>query len=137
MSTNYLGVSRDSRSYASKTQAALTRKEFNDFLMYSYPALQQQAAMVGNPVYLEQQQNQARADVSMGLADAPGRRNRMLGSYGLSLTPEQQAITQKDDMLNRSAADVDAYNRATQQVKDREWQIMSGVGGANWRPGGG
>lgn len=132
---NYLGINPKSKSYASQVQAALTRKQFDDFLMYSYPALQQQAGMVNNPAYMNQQREQARSDVSLSLADAPDRRERSLKSYGVSLSPEEAAVAAKGDKLAAVTGDVNAFNRSTQQVKDREWQILSGASGASFRPG--
>lgn len=131
---NAFGVSPGSSRYADLTMAALSRRQFDEWVQFGLPALQQQAGLIGSEAYANQQRGAAREAVSLGMAGVGARRDRALRSFGAPMTAEEQGIAAKGDRLTLAGADVDAYNRATQQVQDREFLSLSGVSGTNWRP---
>jgi hypothetical protein len=125
--TNYLGVSNDSSSYGADSLAAFDRAKFDSFLATQYPVLLQQLGQIGDEGYMNQQRDTARAGVARSLAGAGAQRDRQLRTLGLALSPEEQAVATKGDQLQAASADVAAFNRTTQQVKDREWQALTGT----------
>ncbi len=112
---------------ANNTLAELSRGQFNDFLSLQLPLLQQQLGQVGNPDYLHQQVDTGRLQASQGIDSGMRSRERQQRAYGLTLSPEQQAAQSRGDAISRATADVTAINRTTDQVRDRDWFLMSGA----------
>jgi hypothetical protein len=124
---NYFGIPMGVRDYAAQTQAALSRRQFDDFISNYYGLLEQQAGQVGNEGYMACARDEARVNVANQLRFAGENRDMQLRSFGIELTPEQAGVVAKQDRLTAALSDVDAFNRTTQQVRDRDWQLLTGA----------
>lgn len=124
--TNQYGIALNAKDYADQTQAYLARREFDDFLMTGLPLLQQQVGQVGNEGYLSRVREEARSNAAQQLSLSQAARDSRLASYGVQLTPDQAAGQAKRDRITAALTDVDAFNRSTQQVRDRDWMLLSG-----------
>lgn len=124
---NYLGVPMGVRDYAQKTQAALSRREFDEFMQLYYPLLRQQVSQVDSPDALNMQRNEARSRVAGTLGLASATRDQQLRSFGITPSAEQSGVMGKQDALTAGLSDIDAYNRTTQQVRDRDFALTAGL----------
>lgn len=125
--TNYVGIPYNSDTYASDTRAELARRDFDRFLTTFKPVLERQVRQFENPAYLQQQVGQARIQVRNSLEAAEGTRSRAFRTNGITPSAEESAVTRKGDQLRGSLADVTAINRTTQNVRDRDLQILTGI----------
>ncbi len=127
MPRNYLGVDTGARNFADLTQAALGRREFNNFLSGGYlDLLRQNLGEVDNAGYLNRRRADARSTAASQFQRGLDQRDQAIRSYGIALTPDQQSVMEKSDRINAALTDVDAFNRTTQQVRDRDWMLLTG-----------
>lgn len=132
---NALGVSRG-KHYASDTQAAIRRADFERYKEQIRPIEDRLIWMYDNP--------ELRANSVQSARDAVARRFRQSGEalrermagQGLNLSAPQQAAITRRQGLAQGLADVNAANRANRSFDDRNARIMTG-GGQRYGLGGG
>lgn len=127
---NYFGYSPSNSHYARNTRAALLRSEYGDWKTRFLPIEDTLLDAYKNPAIREQAQEQG-ADLFQRGADASdAAANRRLASFGLTLTPEQQASRDRSSNLQRGLGQVDVFNRTARAIDDRDNAMLTGLSGA-------
>lgn len=64
-------------------------------------------------------------DVNRGFDQAQAALGDRLGRYGLAMTPQQQAEQQRRSGFSRGLAEVEAINRTSRRMDDRDMELMT------------
>jgi hypothetical protein len=133
---NALGLSTRDKHYASNTQAAIRRADFERYKQQIRPIEDRLIWMVDNPELRANSVQSARDTVARSFRQSGAALRGRLADQGLSLTPQQQAaITRRQD-LSQGLADVTAATRASRAFDERNARILTG-GGQRYGLGGG
>jgi hypothetical protein len=123
-----LGIGQSSpgaSTYASDTYAAITRQQWNDYLtQIGVPQENKLIQYATDPTVVSNAMSEAGSDVNDAFDRQAGANQRRLSGLGLSLNPEEQAVSDRTTKLARSAADVQAQNNARDQTIDRQQSII-------------
>lgn len=124
--TNPLGIPSGARDFASRTRAALARADWADYLLAYGPMEDELLASVHNPKLRTSAISDARS-LAAGQFQANDQAfRRDLASYGVSMTPEQQVSYDRSRGIQRGLADVEAANRTSYAISDRDRQLVAG-----------
>lgn len=124
----YLGVSTGNDKFASKVQAKLARKRFDDYMDRFAPVERQLADRAMSDEALQEGLADADEAVSSTFDSARGQTERRLSRYGVSQTADQQAATERRSGLAEVKTRVNARNTVRRRERDRKMALMSGGG---------
>jgi len=114
-----------STTSASDTYAAITRAQWNDYLtQIGVPQENKLIQYATDPTVVSNAMTEAGSDVNDAFDRQAGANQRRLSGLGLTLTPEEQAVSDRSTKLARSAADVQAQNSARDQTIARQQTII-------------
>jgi len=114
---------------ASDDLANVARAEWKDYLARFQPietALMNQTTY-DNPALFDQSIGQAQSAVNTGMNTSQQTQNQLLQRYGESQNGDYKTANDRLNNLNRQAGLVDAANRITQTLIDRNQQIATGA----------
>ena len=133
---NALGISRRDKNYATKTQAAIRRSDYERYKQHIRPIEDRLIWMHGNPEQRSHTVQSARDAVAKSFRAGNGELQQRFASQGLPLSaPQREAITRRQD-FSQGLADINAANRANRAYDERRAGIMTG-GGQRYGLGGG
>lgn len=125
---NALGISRRDKNYATKTQAAIRRADYERYKQNIRPIEDRLIWMHGNPEQRSHAVQSARDAVAKSFRAGNAELRERYASQGISLSPQQgEAITRRQD-LTQGLADINAANRANRAYDERKARIMTGGG---------
>jgi hypothetical protein len=114
-----------SSTSASDTYAALTRAQWNDYLtQIGVPQENKLIKYATDPTVVSDAMTEAGADVNDAFDRQGAANQRRLSGLGLTLSPEEQVVSDRSSKLARSAADVQAQNSARDQTIARQQTII-------------
>jgi hypothetical protein len=135
--TGALGISRGDKHYASKTQAAIRRADFERYKQHIRPIEDRLIWMHDNPEQRAHAVQASRDAVARSFRAGNAALQDRFASQGVSLSPQQgQAIARRQD-LSQGLADINAANRANRAYDERQTRIMTGGGQRYGIAGGG
>ncbi|PPE74577.1 hypothetical protein C3942_07390 [Solimonas fluminis] len=133
---NALGISSRDKHYASKTQAAIRRADFERYKQHIRPIEDRLTWMYDNPELRANGVQSARDAVARSFRQGGQALRERLAGQGLALSPQQQAAMARREDLAQGLADANAANRANRAFDQRNARIMTG-GAPRYGLGGG
>lgn len=125
---NSLGVELDSSKYAQLTRGALARAEWADYLASYGPLEDEILRSVNNPAMRTQAMSNAQAYSAGQFRANDAAYRRDLASFGLSMTPGQEASYQRNQNIASGLSSLNAQNQTSLAIKDRDRQLIAGSG---------
>lgn len=123
-----LGISRGDKHYASRTQAAIRRADFERYKQHIRPIEDRLIWMHDNPEQRAHAVQASRDAVARSYRAGNAALQDRYASQGIPLSPQQgQAIARRQD-LSQGLADINAANRANRAFDERQARIMTGGG---------
>jgi hypothetical protein len=116
--------------------ADLIRSQWADFQKNALPVVDSLRAMTtydGNPGVADALKEQGMAAANTAYGNTMGKAARDTQRFGMAITPGETSTLTRAAGLNRTAATVDATNRADDFQKDLNRQIVAGAGMAGGR----
>jgi hypothetical protein len=123
---NDFGISSDDKNYASKTRAAITREQWEDYKERFQPYEDRLAAIYNNGGLLEGEAERIPEAVNQSFSTMRGIADRNLSRYGISPTQDQSASRDRMAGLDQVLAQVDAQNNLMATADQRKDKIMTG-----------
>lgn len=127
---NQFGLNPSSNSFARDANAALLRSQYQDWSSRFRPIEDELLDSYNNPNVLNQSQEQGADLFQRGFTASQGAADRRLASYGLTLTPDQQASRDRQTDLAKGLGQVNAFNSTARDIKDRDTEMLTGLSGA-------
>ncbi len=121
-------VDPSDNEYATKTQANLSRAQWDDYVKRFEPYEAQLASMVGNEQTLSDSLNAANASATSSFESAKQGFGMNLAKYGTSQDATEKAATDRSFNLNKSATQAGLRNSVRTQAYDRDIELMTGAG---------
>lgn len=119
-------------SSAAVRMGEIEKQDWNDYKTRFIPienALMQQTTYM-NPALAGQEIGKAESDTAHTFNNIAGSSAIQLGRYGMSMTADQQASSDRLNSLGKSGAVVDAANNIRLKLVERNQQIASGSSAA-------
>ena len=120
-----IGNSMSDKSY-DEVNAAITRKQWDDFEQDDMPYILEYADSITSGKYTDRAIQQARDGINKGFESANKTQQMRDSGMGVNLTEAQRADREKDMGRKKTAALVDAENAARLAATDRENAALSG-----------
>lgn len=124
--TNQFGIAEGDDKYASRTFAAISRAQFDDYKQRYRPLERQLIGAFDNAADRQNLTGQATGFVNQGFANADAQFRRRSAGLGATLTPEQEQSYQRSQGLRQGLAQVQAVNSTTRQLRDRDLSLLAG-----------
>ena len=124
LNTNPFGLDPGSKTYASDTYAALTRQQWGDYLNTTGVPYENKLIDYTDPSVVANNMTSASQNVNGAFDRQAGATQRRLTGLGLTLTPEEQAASDRSLGLARSLADVNAQNTVRDQTIARQQAVL-------------
>lgn len=118
---------------AEDMRTELLRSQFEDAKTRWWPIEDELLASYKNPVQRQLGLQDAMQTFGRSADAADGATDRRLAGLGITLTPEQQAVREKESATQRGLGEVEAYNRTAQRYDDRDNAILTGAGAGGIR----
>jgi hypothetical protein len=134
---NSFGYSERDKNYASKTNAAIRRADWERYKTTTRPVEDRLIAMYDNPELRQAGIQNARGQVEKAFRNSGDAFEQRLAGYGLSLNPAQRQAYGRQQNLAQGLADVNAANRTNRAFDNRDMRIMTGGGQRYGLQGGG
>tara|TARA_B100000780_G_scaffold204576_1_gene145323 strand:+ start:622 stop:1149 length:528 start_codon:yes stop_codon:yes gene_type:complete len=126
VTVNSLGISSDDSEYASKTRAAISRDQWEDYKARFQPYEDRLAAIYKNGGLLEGEAEKIPETVNQSFSTMRGIADRNLSRYGITPTADQAASRDRSSSLDQVLAQVDAQNNLMATADQRKDKIMTG-----------
>lgn len=110
--------------FASRTFAALTRQQWDQYLSDFVPIENQLIEYATSPQTAIDAVTQARFDVGRSFEQQPAIQERRLRGLGITLSADEQEASDRQLGLAKSLADVTAANVTNQRVRDRQRSLI-------------
>lgn len=130
-----LGVERGDDQFASKVRARLARRQFEDFKERFAPIQRDLAEFATGDAGREEALDDASASVMTASETQQGAAERRLARFGVARSDAQRRSDTRERVIERTATEVGARNRARQDVEQRKTRLMTG--GFGVKPTGG
>lgn len=111
---------------AEDMRTQLLRSQFEEAKKRWWPLEDELFASYKNPLQRQLGLQDAMATFNRSADAADASANRQLAGLGITLTPEQQAVRDKESATQRGLGEVEAYNRTARRFDDRDNAILSG-----------
>lgn len=121
---NMYGVRQGSDNYASDTYAAMTRDQWNTYANIFVPIENKLIEYATDPAVVTNAMATAGENVNDAFDAQGGQTQRRLKGYGLQLTGEEQASSDRQTGVARALADVNAQNNARDVTQARQQSIL-------------
>jgi len=121
---NMFGLSRNSKTYAGDTYAAMTRQQWTDYINTFVPVENQLIQYASDPGVVTNAMSEASSDVNKAFTAQGASTERRLKGLGITLSPEEQASQQRSFGLSKSLADVQAQNLAKELTVRRQQSVL-------------
>lgn len=114
---------------AATRQGAITKMQWADYQTRFVPIENQLMNMTtyNNPELAGQEIGKAQADTAGTYDNIAGSQAIQMGRYGMSLSPDQQASSDRINSLGKSGAVVDAANNIRLKLVERNQTIAAGT----------
>lgn len=123
---NQFGIPSSDGKYASRTFAAISRAQFEDYKRRYRPLENQLIAAYDNPNDRRRLIGEAQGLVTQGFANADAQFKRRAAGLGATLTPEQQQSYSRGQKLRQGLSQVQAVNSTTRRLRDRDLTLLGG-----------
>tara|TARA_R110000803_G_scaffold106733_1_gene174817 strand:+ start:9264 stop:9836 length:573 start_codon:yes stop_codon:yes gene_type:complete len=124
--TNSFGINSTDKDYASKTRAAITREQWEDYKARFQPYEDRLAAIYNNGGLLEGEAERIPEAVNQSFSTMRGIADRNLSRYGITPTSDQSVSRDRMAGLDQVLAQVDAQNNLMATADQRKDKIMTG-----------
>lgn len=125
--TNALGVSRNDRNFAAKTNATLALADWNRYKTQYQPLEDILLSMSSDPAGRENAMEDAQEQAQVGLDNAGASFERQARGLGLQLTEGQRASYQRKQDITGGLTRVGAANTAARNYDDLRRIILGGM----------
>lgn len=120
----YLGTNPGDKNYAANTFANLTREQWQRYITEIVPYEDKLIDYATDPTVVSDAMSEASLDVNRVFDLQKGTNERRLRGLGLTLSADEARVSDRLTGLARGLADVDAQNRARDQVRARQDAIL-------------
>ena len=124
MPTNFLGVAQGGNDYASRTYAALTRQQWDQYLSTFVPLENQLIDYALDDNAAANAARVAQEEVGRSFETQQGIQQRRLRGLGLTLNADEQQAADRQTGLAKSLAEVNSANLTTRRVQDRQQSLI-------------
>lgn len=121
---------KNSDTYAQDTRASILRSQWGDWKARFAPLEDRLLDSYKNPNVRDQAQEQGADLFQRGFDASQASADRRLASYGLSLTPEQQASRDRSTDLAHGLGQVSAFNNTQRAISARDDAMLTGLAGS-------
>ncbi len=120
------GINPNDKEYASRTFAAISRAQFEDYKRRYRPLEQQLVGAYDNPADRTRLTSEAVGLVNQGFVNADAQFRRRSAGLGATLNPEQQQSYSRSQNLRKGLSQVQAANSTVRRLRDRDLTLLGG-----------
>ena len=122
----YSAINPNKKVSASQTYARLLRDQWADYVERFQPYDEKLREIATGDADNKQAEQIARNAVDSGFRLAEGSFSRDMSRQGISLSPEEKMVTDRQNQIDKTAAEVGSVNAARLHARDRDQALMAG-----------